>query len=213
MITDVSNSVGAACVELAVGAFCFDDQRGTIGSHDLAVASRVADVHQHFHVTQHVEVPGRDIDKLHGSSLPGRFHFAERHSGTDHVVFDVAGVDPFSDLTEAGFPVFAFPTMGGIGVDGEAGVVVANFDQVVKFVGAAGSGSWVDLVGEVDTQVVGFFPDLLRLGGETFVSFFNKVVIAACPESPGIAGCNFPAVGDAPEHGENLDPEFGAKIE
>ncbi|MFM1943998.1 MAG: hypothetical protein RI897_2980 [Verrucomicrobiota bacterium] len=68
-------------------------------------------------------------------------------------------------------------------------------------------------MGEVDAEFGGVFPDFGGLGGEAFATFFHEVEVTAGPEAPGVAGGDFPAEGDAPEHGDDFDFEFGAEVE
>jgi hypothetical protein len=49
--------------------------------------------------------------------------------------------------------------------------------------------------------------------GEAFFAFLDEVEVAAAPEAPRIAGSHFPAEGDAPEHGHDLDAQLDREVE
>src|ERR1051325_3413968 len=54
LVAGVGNSVGAGCVEIAVGAFGFDNERRCLAAVERAVSLRIPNVDQEFDVADHV---------------------------------------------------------------------------------------------------------------------------------------------------------------
>lgn len=152
MVADVGDAVGAGGVEVAEGAFGFDDQGCGFGFHDLAIAPGVADVNQQLGVAGQVKVAGGKVGELHGAVGPVGGHFAHGNILADDVVFYVAGVNAVGDFAETGFPIFAFPAVGRIGVDGEGFIAAADFDEEIEIVGAHGGGAGMDFVAKINSK-------------------------------------------------------------
>lgn len=119
VVFHVAHTVGAAVVEILVGALGFDDEGRGLGAVELAVALGVADVEEEFGVALHVQVAAAEVGELHGALGPVAVHHAHRNVRADDEVLHMAGVDVGADLEETGFPRFAFPAVRGVGVDGE----------------------------------------------------------------------------------------------
>ena len=146
--------------------------------------------------------------------MPVTVHAPQRHAGADDEVLHVAGVNAVAHggVGEARFPVFAFPAVRRVGVDAEAFVAVANLNEPAELLRAHRGGAGVDFVCETDAEAVGVCANLGRLFNETLLTGLDEVEARPSPETPRIAGGQFPAVGDAPKHRQNLQAQLGAQI-
>ena len=97
-------------------------------------------------------------------------------------------------MGEASFPIFAFPTMGGIGIDGEARVAITDFHEPAKLLRTHGGGAGMDFVCEINAEAIGMGANLGGFFNETFFAFLDQVEISTSPESPWVARSHFPAV-------------------
>ena len=201
VITHIGDAVGTGVVEILPSAFGFNDERSSGPLHDLAVASRIADLDEQFGVALHVDFAGWEIDELHRAFLPSAFHHAEREAGADDEVLDVGGIDTESYFQKTAFPAFPFPAMRWGGVDREAFVAIADRDEHVEVVGAHGGGGGVDFMGEIDAEFVRVGANLGGLLDEALLAFLEEIVARPGPETPRITGGHFPAERHAPEGG------------
>src|SRR6266545_658632 len=213
MVPHILDAVGAGEIEVAVGALGLDDQRRGLPAHDFAVTLRIADVNQQLDVTRHVQIARRQVGELHRPLLPARLHPAQRHTGADHEIVHVTGINAGSDVQKTRLPVFPFPAVRRIGIDSESRVAVANFHEQVEVVGAHRGRARMDFMAKIETKFLGM---LAQSGGffhETILAFLDKVIIAAGPEAPGITGGQFPAECRAPEHRNDLHTKLSAQIQ
>src|SRR3954462_785123 len=173
MIAGVGDAVGAGGVEIAVGAFGFDDQRGGFALVELAIALWIADVDQQFDITNHVQVAARDVAKLHGAFLPIGFGFAQGNIFVDDEILYVAAVNARADFEEARFPIFAFPAVARVGIHAEAFVAVARIDEHEEIIGGHGGGAGMNFVRENEAAFVGFLAERRGHFHEAFLSFLD----------------------------------------
>ena len=122
----------------------------------------------------------------------------------------MASVNARSDFQETRLPGFAFPAVRGIGINGQAFVVVADFDEHIEVIGAHGRGAGMDFVSQENAKRAGVLAHRSGLFHEALLAFLDQVIISALPETPGITGGQFPSVGYAPEHRNHFHTELCA---
>ena len=103
--------------------------------------------------------------------------------------------------------------MRWIGVHGQRFVAITNLHQMAEFFSTHGGRAGVNLVGQINAEAFGVGTNLGGFAHEPVIAFLVEIAtVRGSPESPRITGGQFPAVGNAPEHRQNLDAQLGAEI-